>query len=108
MAGFENVYRQEYLSGSGITPFPTGRIKCLPIPGNELPGYDHSVPPGHGPDKTLGLDRGPTPSRNRVAARAASKRWSAHHLAFFSTSDLNHASPSLVGRRISTRLFVRK
>ncbi len=32
--------------GVGIRPCPTGRILDGTVPGNKLPGYDHSVPPG--------------------------------------------------------------
>jgi hypothetical protein len=41
--------RLRHLCCNRITPFPTGRFKFSPIPGNELPGYDQSVPPGQGP-----------------------------------------------------------
>ena len=36
-----------------ITPYPTGRIPFCSLPGNKLPGYFHTVPPGRAASFTV-------------------------------------------------------
>jgi len=60
--------------GIRIRPYPTGRFLIEPVPGNKLPGYDRSVPPGQN-QHTRVENKFAQPTQNHANSESLTQRW---------------------------------